>query len=137
MSRHAELEVIQAAYKRLAAKYHPDRNPDPSAQRIMRDLNQAYEVLSDANRREETTDAVRNHSGAETGRQKTEQAEPNQQRPRHPPNRRQEQQGNLATISISTFRSAVLRGISAIIVEVQIAQGREGGLTIIGLGRQR
>ena len=43
----AELEVIQGAYKRLAFKYHPDRNSDPSCQQKMRLLNEAYRVLSD------------------------------------------------------------------------------------------
>jgi hypothetical protein len=42
----AEPEVIDAAYKRLAFKYHPDRNSDPAAHVFMRQLNEAYEVLA-------------------------------------------------------------------------------------------
>ena len=49
----AEAEIIVVAYKRLAAKYHPDVNPSPDAGRRMRDLNAAYEVLSDQQRRAE------------------------------------------------------------------------------------
>lgn len=49
----AEDEIIAVAYKRLAAKYHPDVNPSPDAGHRMRDLNAAYEVLSDRQRREE------------------------------------------------------------------------------------
>ncbi len=43
----AEPEVIQAAYRRLAAKHHPDINPSPEAMERMKLLNAAYEVLSD------------------------------------------------------------------------------------------
>ncbi len=47
----AEAEIISVAYKRLAAKYHPDVNPAPDSGRRMRDLNAAFEVLSDPQRR--------------------------------------------------------------------------------------
>jgi preprotein translocase subunit Sec63 len=49
----AEPEVIQAAYRRLAAKYHPDINPFPEAVERMKLLNAAYEVLSDSVKRRE------------------------------------------------------------------------------------
>lgn len=42
----AEPEVIKAAYKRLAAKYHPDVNKDPNATERMQEINMAYEILS-------------------------------------------------------------------------------------------
>jgi len=48
VARNAPPEVIQAAYKSLSQKYHPDRNPgDQKAARIMAIINRAYEVLSD------------------------------------------------------------------------------------------
>ncbi len=47
----AETEVIAAAYKRLAQKYHPDINPSPDATRRMQEINAAYEVLSHPDRR--------------------------------------------------------------------------------------
>lgn len=48
VSRDAPIEVIHAAFKSLAAKYHPDRNPgNDRAARIMRIINTSYEVLSD------------------------------------------------------------------------------------------
>lgn len=47
----AEPDVIEAAYKRLCKKYHPDVNPSPSATQRMQQLNQAYETLHDAQRR--------------------------------------------------------------------------------------
>ena len=48
----ADIEVIQAAYSRLAGKYHPDRNiGDDSAERMMRLLNEAKDVLCHPARR--------------------------------------------------------------------------------------
>jgi len=49
----AEQEVIEAAYRRLARKYHPDVNPDPAAAPRMRELSAAYDVLRDPERRAE------------------------------------------------------------------------------------
>ena len=43
----AEPEVIQAAYRSLARKYHPDVNHSPEAEEIMKRLTLAHEVLSD------------------------------------------------------------------------------------------
>ena len=47
----ADREVIEAAYRRLARKWHPDRSPAPEAAAKMQDLNEAYEVLGDPERR--------------------------------------------------------------------------------------
>ena len=47
----AEDEVIEAAYKRLARKYHPDVAPGPEAQDRMVRINQAWEMLRDPTRR--------------------------------------------------------------------------------------
>jgi hypothetical protein len=49
----AEPEVVTAAYRRLAAKYHPDVNRASDAEERMRDLNQAYAVLGDQAKRSE------------------------------------------------------------------------------------
>jgi preprotein translocase subunit Sec63 len=49
----AEPEVMQAAYRRLAAKYHPDIDPSPEATERMKLLNAAYEILSDSVQRRE------------------------------------------------------------------------------------
>ncbi len=53
VSRDAPQEVIRAAYKSLAQKYHPDRNDDPQAPRILQIINAAYDVLSDPAKRAE------------------------------------------------------------------------------------
>ena len=47
----AEDEVIQAAYRRLAQKYHPDRTPGPDGAERMIAINAAWEVIGDPQRR--------------------------------------------------------------------------------------
>jgi hypothetical protein len=50
--RHAELAVIEAAYRAMAKGYHPDRNPgDRSANTRLQQINAAYAVLSDPKKR--------------------------------------------------------------------------------------
>ena len=55
VSRNAPSEVIRAAYKSLAVKYHPDRNLSnkDDATRVMALINEAYEVLSDVEKRKQ------------------------------------------------------------------------------------
>lgn len=47
----ADSEIIQAAYRRLMLRYHPDRNDSADAQEMTQRLNRAYEILSDPIRR--------------------------------------------------------------------------------------
>ena len=63
LSPSAEPEVIQAVYRALAKKYHPDiyQGDKAEAERIMRDLNEAIEILSNPQLREEY-DAKRQNS---------------------------------------------------------------------------
>jgi curved DNA-binding protein CbpA len=51
VTRGAPPEVIRAAYKALSQHYHPDKNNSPDAERIMRIINEAYNVLGDPDRR--------------------------------------------------------------------------------------
>jgi curved DNA-binding protein CbpA len=47
----ADQEVVRAAYRALALKYHPDRDPSPSAARRMAQLNEAFALVRDAKSR--------------------------------------------------------------------------------------
>ena len=52
LSRQASNEELKKSFKKLAMKYHPDRNPDnPKAEDSFKEAKEAYEVLSDSNKR--------------------------------------------------------------------------------------
>lgn len=52
VERHTSADEIKKAYRRLTLQFHPDRHPDdPRAQERYRQINQAYDVLSDARKR--------------------------------------------------------------------------------------
>ncbi|MGB5792785.1 DnaJ C-terminal domain-containing protein [Poseidonibacter sp.] len=47
VSENASADEIKKAYRKLARKYHPDVNKDPAAEEKFKEINAAYEVLSD------------------------------------------------------------------------------------------
>jgi curved DNA-binding protein CbpA len=47
----AEPEVVKAAYERLSHKYHPDHYREHNATRIMTNINEAYEIISNPQKR--------------------------------------------------------------------------------------
>uniref|UniRef100_A0A8C3B192 J domain-containing protein n=1 Tax=Cyclopterus lumpus TaxID=8103 RepID=A0A8C3B192_CYCLU len=54
VSQTASQDDIKKAYRKLALKWHPDKNPDnkEEAERKFKELSEAYEVLSDSNKRD-------------------------------------------------------------------------------------
>lgn len=51
VSRTASADEIKRAFRKLAVKYHPDKNPDPQAEAFFKELTEAYEVLGDWEKR--------------------------------------------------------------------------------------
>lgn len=60
VSRNATQKEIQAAYRKLARKYHPDVNKEPGAEERFKAINEAYEVLKDPEKRKKY-DALGSH----------------------------------------------------------------------------
>src|SRR2546425_4151682 len=52
VGQNAPDEEIKRAYRKLAVKFHPDKNPDdPHAEEKFKELGEAYDVLMDADKR--------------------------------------------------------------------------------------
>lgn len=52
ISKQATPAEIKSAYRKLALKWHPDRNKAPEAEKTFKEINQAYEVLSDEKKKQ-------------------------------------------------------------------------------------
>lgn len=52
VSTGATADSIKAAYRKRVTQYHPDKNPSPDAAIRFREVQEAYETLSDAGRRQ-------------------------------------------------------------------------------------
>src|SRR3990167_3327535 len=52
VNRNADQNEIKKSYRKLAMKYHPDRNPDnKEAEEHFKEIQKAYEILSDSSKR--------------------------------------------------------------------------------------
>lgn len=60
VSRGATVDEVRKAYRRLAREHHPDANPnDPTAEERFKEIQQAYEVLSNPKKRREYDESSR------------------------------------------------------------------------------
>ena len=61
VSEDADAKEIKAKYRKLAMKYHPDRNPnDKKAEEMFKTVSEAYEILGDENKRKEYDEKRKN-----------------------------------------------------------------------------
>ncbi len=51
VAKNASAKDIKSAFRKLAKKYHPDQNPDPKAKDRFAEVNQAYEIVGDDDKR--------------------------------------------------------------------------------------
>ena len=66
VTRNANEEEIKKAYRKMARKYHPDVNRDDAgAEEKFKEINQAYEILSDSAKRQQYDEFGRDGGGAE------------------------------------------------------------------------
>jgi len=81
VSEDADAKEIKAKYRKLAMKYHPDRNPDDkNAEEMFKTTSKAYEILGDENKRKEYDEKRKNKGNAGSqrfGEKKSSRAEQN------------------------------------------------------------
>ena len=51
VDRKASEQDVKKAYKKMALKFHPDKNKDPGAEEKFKEIAEAYDVLVDADKR--------------------------------------------------------------------------------------
>lgn len=67
ISENADLKEIKKVYRKLAVKFHPDKNPEPGAEEKFKEVVEAYEVLKSDDKRAEYDKMRRQGSGSPGG----------------------------------------------------------------------
>lgn len=71
---------IRRAYRMLVQKFHPDINPDPTAHELIREVNEAYDVLGDEAKKRDYDSRLRNASITVNAPQQTRHRDPRYRR---------------------------------------------------------
>jgi curved DNA-binding protein CbpA len=88
VSENTDQEIIQAAYRRLILRYHPDRSSEPNAAEMTQRLNDAYEIPSEPTRRADYDRGIKgrtSRSSIEEDRPNTPPPPPKTRPPRRAP----------------------------------------------------
>lgn len=67
VSKNASSTEIKKAYRKLALQYHPDRNKTADAEKKFKEINEAYEILSDSQKKQTYDQFGHDAFGASTG----------------------------------------------------------------------
>jgi hypothetical protein len=84
VSRSADIRTIKRSYRLLVQRYHPDINPDPQAAELIKEINEAYDVLSDPVKKQEYDFRLINPSYQRPVYQETPHRDPRYRRPSRP-----------------------------------------------------
>jgi curved DNA-binding protein CbpA len=122
----AELEAIESAYRRLVEKYHPDTNTEPEAVEIMTQVNQAFEVLSDPQKRAEYDHSYAGRSLA-TDTSQSEMAESTAESGSEPAGLPSTQPRYLQLLHTDKPRSSILQLFSPVLAAIITVMGLNAG----------
>ena len=145
VSENADQEIIQAAYRRLVLRYHPDRSSEPNAAEMTQRLNDAYAILSDPVQRAEYDRERRGSTGrpsSGTGRSRPNPPPPPPPRPPppRPPRAGAAAGGNGPFSGNAKWRVFALVGFVAVMVVLGVvitnSGGGEANETASGVSRQ-
>jgi curved DNA-binding protein CbpA len=115
----AEHEVVVKAYKVLAEKYHPDKNPATS--QIMKDLNEAFEILGNGEKRSRYYTAYQRRTTSDESETKQKassssedssasRAKHDKKKTKHEDNKKKRKRGTLLVHSHGKFLLVLNRG---------------------------